>query len=845
MENVDYRLLSDTEFNVLLNKIQSKAYDIAKHTAAVAQVEYTINRKNLRNTENLQEAMGLPRDLKKIDTENLEKLDRLLGLFETDDVFLGTREIETLAKNTDLPEVKTQRQIIQSLFPGIPLSKLKAVTATFKDYMQSPSALSQDDPFKEYMVLYLRELISQEEIEYRAEERKVNELAKAARKSRPRRLLDKVVPTDVRIREYLEEEDLDTKVQIAKTMTNAELDFAHYLQEGWAKKRDYLLKREMLKGYIENYVTHRKRSFLESWLKNDSPTPGKFKWLKNFARALKETFYDNQKLDQAQLNILNTKTGTILPLEKWFKYAMHRSGNLIPTNNMATAYLGYEKTFGRKKTLDMYMPKIEAAARALAPTETTEHGLIMDDSLVEFVKEFINTQKGRPMAYGRVLQPGNGLDIALRLGVGFVRFKALAFNFVSQFTSPIGEQYATFIELGTKKYLRGVIRARAGIRAPKAKRIIKKYEALIGEKLWGKLAQQSKDIGSKFGELAFAGFSIGSRKANIIHFLGEMTPEEYRKEEIDPKRLAQIKNEMARWRPDDQLAGIVAKTSVGSIMRQFRSWAIPIATQTYKNLKKVSQIGEKDGFKSAVKSKEMGQLFRAIVPTLLILALLHNMWEKLKNKKNRSLKEQIAYKAIQEVTSSLSALTPSTFASPAPLYDWSTKTAKALETYISALSTGKKDKEGNIAGSSQIESAFTPAILNQFTKGKKTDLEKAMTKDNEKQKEKASRKESAYEDIKDLPIEQQLDEIQKISETDDKLAEDLLSMVEDELKGITDEDRKIKSLGVENGSRAEYVYSQVIKFKTFDEKMDYLAELADKGVISDEVFDQIIELMDL
>jgi hypothetical protein len=63
----------------------------------------------------MQEVLGYPKDLNKLTTEQLDNLNNVLGKFERGDVFLGVREMETLAKNANLPNVKTQRQILEEV----------------------------------------------------------------------------------------------------------------------------------------------------------------------------------------------------------------------------------------------------------------------------------------------------------------------------------------------------------------------------------------------------------------------------------------------------------------------------------------------------------------------------------------------------------------------------------------------------------------------------------------------------------------------------------------------------------------------------------------------------------
>lgn len=838
----DYRLLSDKEFDDFLKKVEEKSYEVARHTEARAEVEYTITQKNLKLTENLQEALGLSRNLKDLTIQELEKLNELLGLFEDNDVFLGKREIETLQKNTDLPEVKTQRQIIRALFPDIPIEKLKAIQVGELDELRSATSLSQENAFYEWMVLNLREGISLEEIKYRVEERVVNELAKKARASRKRSLLDSLVPTDKIIREYLEEPDTETKIRIAQTMTPEELEFAHYLQKGWQEARDYLIKQEVLEEYIKNYVTHRRRGFLEAWLKSDIPSKGKFRWIRGFVRAIKETFLEQNKLDEITFRILDEKTGKILPLEKFFQYAQRRSGNLIPTNNMATAYLGYQRTLGKKKVLDNYMPKLIAVTRAISPIKETKEGLKMDESLLNMVMKFVNTQKGRPDVVGPV-KPGRKIDIAIRTGLAIVRFKFLALNFASQGASPIGEQYSTYITLGARKHARGIVRART----KQGKNLIKKFEGFIGESILEKLKNQSMDVGSKVGVVMFAGFSIASRQANLVHFLGELTPTEFKTGEVSPTRLAQMKNDMGRFRADDQLSGIMAKTSIGQMGRQFKSWAIPIASQSMRNLGTMMKIIKKDGMMAALKSREFGELFRTTVPALLILWAMFEVYDDLKKKRERTFTEQLQFKAMQEISTGLSAISPTTFLGQAPpLIGWLINLTVATGTFLNALRTGDKTREGTTPGAKQLKQTLTPSVFSQFKNKAETALDKAVAEEKAIRDENtalATAKHLEFKKLAETDKEAANAAYRKLRSEDPVLAAKVKDIRESEALGLTDIDKKIKSLGVESGARARYIYGEAAKLKTAEEKNAYIADLKKKKVATDEVRAQIKKMV--
>ena len=711
----DYRLMSDKEFNAFTEKIKEKFFEVRQHADAVAEVERTIAEKELKLTENLQKAMNLAEDRTKISTEDLVRLNDLLGMFEQGDVFLGAREIETLAKNTDLPHVKTRRQIIEEVITkrtGISPQKALNITTSFMDKFNSASILSEQNVFFKVMVEDAYRMKIQAELNYEAINEKTQELAKKARASRKRRLIDRLIPTDKLVVQYLEEPEGETKTRIAQSMTSAELEFAHYVQDQYIQMRDYLVKKNMLDKFRENYYTHTQRGFLESLFNqkdvsasvqsmNGEKTGKNFKILRAFGAALKETVFDVYKLEEATFTILNEKTGEILPLEKFFKYSMKRTGKLIPTENVAKAFLGYVKTFEVKRALDSYIPKIEATARALSPMETTEKGLALDDSLERFVKKWINTQKGRPASLG-IIDPGDTIDRLIRSTLSYIRFVDLAFRPASQMAAPVGEHGATYIAIGGKRYATGIARATT----KQGKEILRKYEGFIGDSLLNRLSDESRDVGSKAGELAFAFYGIASRSANAVHLLGSLTPEEFKSGEVSTKHLAEIKLEMGRWRNDETLKSIIGATSVGGVFRQHKSWAIPIFTQTVSNLRTVADAIKKDGV-NGLKNRETGELFRAAIFTSIIALTLLSYYDSLKNKKDRNFIEELQYKLINDAFSFVAALSPTTLFSAPRLVTWIGDLATGLEQLVTAIAAGESMK----AGSKVLSNSLIPKVI--------------------------------------------------------------------------------------------------------------------------------------
>ena len=78
------------------------------------------------------------------------------------------------------------------------------------------------------------------------------------------------------------------------------------------------------------------------------------------------------------LKYLRRELGKILPLAKFFKFSLHRSGELIPSSNVTQSFLTYAKIFEKKIALDRILPKFDIAAQALTPQNLTPKGLEMD-----------------------------------------------------------------------------------------------------------------------------------------------------------------------------------------------------------------------------------------------------------------------------------------------------------------------------------------------------------------------------------------------------------------------------------------------------------------------------------
>ena len=124
---------------------------------------------------------------------------------------------------------------------------------------------------------------------------------------------------------------------------------------------------------------------------------------------------------------MNQKTGEVLPLEKFFRYSLKRTDELVPTKNVSRAVLQYMSAFEKKAALDSIVPKIDVYAHSITPNGMTPRGLELDDSIKRFVKEWLNTKRGR-VADTLLVTPGGPVDWAVRTLIGFTRMIDLGIN---------------------------------------------------------------------------------------------------------------------------------------------------------------------------------------------------------------------------------------------------------------------------------------------------------------------------------------------------------------------------------------------------------------------------------
>jgi len=458
--------------------------------------------------------------------------------------------------------------------------------------------------------------------------------------------------------------------------------------------RDYLIKTEAMKMGKENYFTHIRRGILET-VKEDG-----------IIKAVKEVFTQYKQEEQA-FNILDRETGEILAMDKFFRFAMHRTGEIKPTENVVRAFLTYMRIFKKKQALDEIVPLIDIYAHALTPKGLTKKGLLLHGNLIRFVKEWLNTQKGRHITL--IAKQNGKIDGALRAIKMFTSLRDLGLNIPVSAATEIGEQITTYQLLGKKKFVLGKWRQNT----KQGKAIIEKYRNLIGKNPWKELIEPSKEIGDRLMEGIFILFRDASVRANKTFLLGSLSKKEFKSGVISPERLSALRTELGKYRMVEGMKSIIGATPEGKSYTQYKKWAIPILRTTIKNLNNVGKKLAKQKVGSEEWKKSALELYRLVEATAFVMLAFSLVKEA---REDDSFIGKMINKAYRESTTLIQALQPRMFLTAGRTVSF----IEDLGNNLTLILKGEKYKTtGKYKGVEKLKRQLTPVAISQFKKPKK------------------------------------------------------------------------------------------------------------------------------
>lgn len=714
----DYRTMSDGKFSDFIKELEQAAVEKADTRQAKAELMDIRNRLSLQKEDNYRRTQGFP-PISQMTGDQMRDYVTALEQFQEGDVFLTARQLETVDR-TNLEGVKTMREARERLLkeiqktPGnekLTLEDVSNIQVSAFDNLRYDTALAEKNPFYNFIVNKTQTEMLNGEANFLQVQKKVNELAKAANKSRSRGLTGTVrqalIPKNDEIVKYLEAPVVD-KPAFASQLTKEELDYASYIEQYYTGAYEHLVKIKELYGsrFVDQYFTHTRRDFLEAW-SDDGVIKATREW------------WGSHKEDQMIANIIDQDTGNILPKSKFFQYSLQRTGNLEPSKNVTRVFLQYAQTFERKRMFDKIIPEIDIYTQSLTPTKLTDKGLEIDRSIKTFVNKYLNNKKGRRENFGGIIKQSGPADIAIRMGNTLVSLIDLGLSLGPSVAASVGEQVMTYQALGKIGYTKAWKRRLwdTGIKRmsdKNANSIIKEAEPFIGRNIWTELAEPSQGIMDRGLKTVFGGFAQSTVEANKLFLLGKISKDELASGKLSSQRLANLRIEAGRWRDlGSDVKSIVGSTSVGAMSTKYKGWAIPIART---NIANVSSIAKrlKDGDFKALTSQEAAETYRAIeMSTLLFLMGSYVLSEE----DDETFIGKLKARAYMESMTLMGGTDPTLFLSTPRLYSFlqqlgdNLKSLVTLEEYQQDSRWGDK---GDNKGAAGLQRQFTPAAFKQF-----------------------------------------------------------------------------------------------------------------------------------
>lgn len=684
-------LLSNYEFHLYLKDVQQKAVELSENKLQKAMLLQRIWEKDLNHVDNYRKVLKLP-TIAEMTTAQVNEFADIIEGFEQGDTFLGERALDVIENYTDWAGIATWREAKEKLAKSlnIPLEKLETIDINEFDMTKGDYSLSQRHPL---LNLYVHEFWTKKVVamqKYYDFEKKLNELAKKSALSRKRTLVEKLIPQDKQIFNFIEAED---KKAASENMTPEQIDYAHFIQQTFHDAYEYLIEHKVLggsrfvsdslevdteKAIDDTYITHMRRGFLEA-LKDDG-----------LIRAFQE-IKDAKKDNIAYVNIIDN-TGNILPYEKWFKFAMYRTGEIVPSQNVTAIVLSYMKQFYLKQSLDETVVKLSLYARMLTPEGQTKGGLDLDPKLIDFTNKWVNSKKGRKVSIGGFMIQGGYVDTALTGLMTLTRIFDLGFHPIVAPLSMVGEQLSTLQNLGMSDYLKGKSR----LKTEQGKKIVSQYTEIIGKKMWEQLTEPDKLFSDRFNTAAFGFFGLANRKANETHLLGALTDEEFKTGVISAQRQAEIKIDINKYRIVEGMQSIIGMTSIARATLQYRSWAVPHLTSVLRNIENINEKTSRE------------ELIRLVTisGTVLVIGALTSP-----DDDDKTLYAEIYRKALREALSLFGSLDPEFwFASPRVI-TWLQQLSKNIKMIITLEEYKEKKRKGQLKGVEGLKRQFTPAPI--------------------------------------------------------------------------------------------------------------------------------------
>jgi len=682
-----------------LGKVKEKLEGKEREKEGRKKIHNIIKEKSLEGADRIRKFNDLPPVDKMTEAQTKEYFD-ILNEFNAGDAFWTSKRIKAI-DNTKWAGAKTLREVREKMAEAFdaPLSVVEKTKAGEIERALYDTPLAARGPFFNFMVDEINMSELKADAKFLAARDGLYDLAKKAAKSRRISLANILVPKQKNIKEYIESGNTD---KTTKDMTAEEVELADYIRDFYQMALEKLIAtRELQSSRFTDgtYVFHAKKPLSE--MIYDIPEVG----LKNTVKELLK----RNKLDYKNFSAVDSDTGQVLGLSKFFRQTLHRTGQMKSTDNVIKATEQYMRDFFKKEALDEAIPAIETAAMAIKAVD--KDGRPVNSGLEKFVKQYLNNKKGKKLS--KFIKQGGAADAVIKLGMSFVTLAFIAFNLPLQIASVVGEKIAEVPLLGTRKILKSKIRRRT----KKGKDILKKYKNFVGEGIVEEFVKPARNLSDRFSLAAYGLFKESRKNTLGDVLLGSMTKAEFKAGELSDKRLAQIKKTAGRWIDIEGSNSLYGSTTEVQAWTKFKQWAVPPITSIADDVKALTTAVKSRGKKGPTtqQAQESYRLLYVIAITTFVVAMAGEV-------DDDSFTGKLKKYALRELTTLTQSLSPTLWLTGGIMVAFLTKFGKNLELLIKLEKYQKNSKggdKGDLKGYNELKKQFTPKWL-RFEGGSKS-----------------------------------------------------------------------------------------------------------------------------
>lgn len=572
-KNRNLGIMSDGDFKKYLDNLRVDAKELAERKQALSELHATQDAKELKKEANIRRFHDLP-PVAKMTKEQMQEYASILEGYETGDEFWTPARILAL-KDTRWAGAATLREVLEMAAKhlNVPLSELTNVTASQFDIVRGDVRLAKRGALYDFMVREVNDAQNAGRVELATVIAEHHKLVRAALKSRHvkdsaglwEKVVDWLSPTNDEVLAYIEAPTAEAKASLGAGLTNEELALADFYSSYFKSSMDYLTAGEDMESSRftgGRYFPHLSRPSLEIFLRS-IPDKG--------VRGALSDLWTSWKANDMEVDILPKEVSRKLGMRKAFAQTKFRTGELIPSKNLARSFDVYAHQFTRKKALDSAVPSVDTLAQALASIDRSEDGQKTYAAVQSVIKTYLNSKKGiNPSVPG--IPQGGTVDAVIRGATAYASLKLIAPNLLLQGTMWGGEKSGEFMAIGGK----GMALAQYRKMTPQGKLILKKYEQIIGEGVWENLTRPGQDLTARANTLMY-GIAKQTRVSTMKGIiLGSMTPEEFAAGEMTPGRLTEVKLAASRWVDIEGMHSPMGNLNTFKMLTQFKRWLAPV-----------------------------------------------------------------------------------------------------------------------------------------------------------------------------------------------------------------------------------------------------------------------------